>query len=250
MYCKECGTLILSSSKFCQNCGYKLIDEQLESNSQDKLEKGYKEENTLTKIYKTVNNNKTIKLYLGYVAINLSFLLIFSDNIFGERDRNENVFWPFGDVSLGYYDITEFFFYTIVPPLIFYFGSHQIENFTKGLKEGFKSITIRDYWKLTMIFIRSFFTSLFLGIIFFRSPEEGKFDINWIGFLSAVVIGGFIWMLFFGLIALVWNLLKLGFQKFRGKDYSFTFSDLLYGWTNCSYYLGIIIVVANVIVNK
>ena len=250
MYCKECGTLVLSSSKFCQNCGQKLIDEPLESDSQNKLVEGYKEETTFNKIYKTINSNKRIKLYLGYVAINLSFLLIFSENIFRKSDRNENFFWPFGDTSLEYYDITEFLFYSIIPPLIFYFGSNQIRSFTKGLKERFKSITLKDYWKITMILIRSFFTSLFLGIIFFRSPEEGKFDINWIGFLSAVVLGGFMWMLFFGLIALVWNLLKLGFQRFRGKDYSFTFSDLLYTWTNCSFYLGIIIVVANVIVNK
>ena len=32
MYCKDCGNLISSSSKFCQNCGQKVINEELKSN--------------------------------------------------------------------------------------------------------------------------------------------------------------------------------------------------------------------------
>ena len=245
MYCRECGTLIHGSSKFCQNCGEKIISEEPLSNNSD-VELNSKEESVLAGFFL----NRNARIYLLYVAINISLLLIFSDNIFGNKNSSDNVFWPFGSSSLGEYDITEFLFYTIVPPVILYFWGSQIKKFLSILGDRIKNISKNDYRKLLMTFIFSLSTSFFLSSIYFRSSEVGKFDFNLTVFVSAVIIGGFAWMIFFGLVAFIWQLLKLSVQKLRRKDYSFTFSDWLSNWTNCSLYLGAIIVLANIFLNK
>ena len=244
MYCNACGTLIPDSSKFCQNCGHEIISKEIKSNNSNK-----QSQNNEEFIFANFLKNTKVKLYLLYVILNISLLLIFSDNILGEKYEN-NIFWPFGEISLGNYDITEFLFYTIVPPLIFYFWGIQIKDFSTVLRSRIKNAPKRDYQNLQKALIYSLLTSLFLSFMYFGSSEVGKFDFKWIAFLSAVIIGGFVWLLFFGLLALIWYSLKLSLQNIRGQNHSFTFSDWFCTWATCSFYVGTITVLANLFLNK
>ena len=65
------------------------------------------------------DENKVLGYFLIWIAIHLLFLLVFSDGMFSSENMGTDNFWPFcGDE--GNYDITEFLFYTIVPPLVFF----------------------------------------------------------------------------------------------------------------------------------
>lgn len=239
MYCKECGTLISSSSKFCQNCGTKIMDElPISKNSSE--ESRDEQVFTLSKFLKNVK----IRFYLLYVAINMSLLLIFSDNIMGAKYRNDNIFWPFGGLSLGYYDISELFFYTIILPSIFYLCRSQIKYYVDMLKNRISLIKKSDSQNLMKIFFHSLLTSFFLMLFNTRNSDFGLE--YYLSFSVVVLIGCFFWMLLVGLFALAWNLIKIRFQRLKGKNHPFIFSDYLNTWKDCGIILGPVIVVANI----
>lgn len=239
MYCKECGILVSSSSKFCQNCGIKIMDEEPISKKSNK-ELRDEQVFTLSKFLKNIN----IRFYLLYVALNMSLLLIFSDNIMGAKYRSDNIFWPFGGVSLRYYDISELFFYTIILPSIFYLCRNQLKYYVDILKNRIINIKKSDSQNLMKIFFHSLLTSFFLILFNTRSSDFGLE--YYLSFSIIVLIGGFFWMLLIGLLALAWNLIKMRFQRLKGKNHSFTFSDYLNTWKDYGIILGPVTVIVNI----
>jgi len=59
-------------------------------------------------------SNKQLSVYLFWVFLNFMFLVIG-----GGSSMKYKYFYPLHDTNLRYFDITEFFFYTIMPLLIF-----------------------------------------------------------------------------------------------------------------------------------
>lgn len=123
MYCIDCGAQIPDNSKFCPHCGKKQTEG--EPSLKEKIAEVIIEKEITKQVVESHKSSldyqflrKAMGWYLAWILLHLSFLLIFSDGIFDNRNSNDGLddFWPFNYKSeLSYYDITEFLVYTIFP---------------------------------------------------------------------------------------------------------------------------------------
>ena len=136
MYCIECGISLPQTSKFCSHCGAKQgIVQHLPEDGGVTATTNVVPAEVNTKEDKTSLNYNFLRdmmpFYIGWVLLQLCFLLVKSDSILGLGEckgecisgyssysckRPNSNFWPFStDSIIGNYDIRDFLVYTIFP---------------------------------------------------------------------------------------------------------------------------------------
>lgn len=115
MYCRKCGKEVPDGSNFCPNCGANQKEETFGLKNSVKV---------------CCHNHKIVsRLYLLWLVLNIFLLLAANPRDYHNRlnrlDRYsaEDVkaaFFPFNYYGVDSYDASEFFFYTIIFPLIIY----------------------------------------------------------------------------------------------------------------------------------
>lgn len=116
MYCKHCGREIDDNSSFCKYCGKAQDNRVSISNGQ------------------IITNLPIVSAYILWFIINIICLCS------GEKDGYfESTLYPkfnySNSLSLGHYQITDFFVYAIFIPLVIYLGYHYFKK-VKSIKYG------------------------------------------------------------------------------------------------------------------
>ena len=132
MYCKHCGKEIADDSMFCQHCG----------KSQDNIV------STTNGFVDFVTNRPIVSSYILWFVINviclckgdkaLEYYNILYPKFYLKREGYEDYF------NLGYYQVTDFFVYTILIPFVLFLGYHYFKKIT--------SIRARICWGLWFFF--------------------------------------------------------------------------------------------------
>ena len=138
MYCRYCGKEIPADSNFCPNCGAR----QKEATS------GLK--NQIVTFY---YNHKTVsRIYLAWLVLHVFLLLLANPREHTYRTYRvirrsatdvKAAFYPFNNYGVDSYDVSEFFFYTIVFPIILYSLYKLLSYGFAGLRKLFTFIFIR-----------------------------------------------------------------------------------------------------------
>lgn len=121
MYCRYCGKELPNDSNFCPNCGKK----------QKEATFGFKKR-IVTFYY---NHQIVSRLYSAWLILHAFFLLLANpqEELATTIQDIKEEFFPFGYYGVDSYDVSEFFFYTIVFPIILYafykLLSHGIQVF-------------------------------------------------------------------------------------------------------------------------
>jgi len=140
MYCRKCGKELPADSNFCPNCGA----------SQKEATSGLK--NQIVTFY--YNHKKVSRMYLAWLVLHVFLLLLANPQ---EQDPPrfsrwegpttvqdiKEEFFPFGYYGVDSYDVSEFFFYTIVFPIILYSLYKLLSYGFAGLRKLFTFIFIR-----------------------------------------------------------------------------------------------------------
>ena len=118
MYCKHCGKEIDDNSSFCKYCGKPQDNRASTSNG----------------LVDFVNNKPIVASYILWVIINVvclcrgdkvrEFYNILYPSFYLREEGYEDYF------NLGYYQITDFFVYTILIPLVIFLGYHYFKKIT------------------------------------------------------------------------------------------------------------------------
>ena len=138
MYCRYCGKEIPADSNFCPNCGAR----QKEATS------GLK--NQIVTFY---YNHKTVsRIYLAWLVLHVFLLLLANPREHTYRTYRvirrsatdvKAAFYPFNNYGVDSYDVSEFFFYTIVFPIILYSLYKLLSYGFAGLRKLFTFIFIK-----------------------------------------------------------------------------------------------------------
>ena len=130
MYCRYCGKELPNDSNFCPNCGKK----------QKEAAFGFK--NRIVSFY--YSHKIVSRLYFAWLILHVFLLLLANPQEHNRpwkrattvQDIKEE-FYPFGHYGVDSYDISEFFFYTIVFPTILYALYKLLSHGIAGLRKLF-----------------------------------------------------------------------------------------------------------------
>ncbi len=123
MYCKNCGYQIDDNSKFCSNCG-----ENLSGVSSGKLPESSNWNELkikLSKLFGIKISNRLVGIFLIWFLVQVIIYLVNGDLKF-DKD-----FWPFSDLSISCYDLSELFVFTIAPLILLIAFNLLISNNSK-----------------------------------------------------------------------------------------------------------------------
>ena len=116
MYCKHCGKEIDDNSSFCKFCGKSQDNRVSTSNGSDDF----------------ITKRPIVSLYILWFIINVVCLCI------GDKDGGDyNTLYPkfqySNDFDLEHYQITDFFVYTILIPLVIFLGYQYFKKVTSNI---------------------------------------------------------------------------------------------------------------------
>lgn len=128
MYCRYCGKELPNDSNFCPNCGKK----------QKEATFGFKKR-IVTFYY---NHQIVSRLYSAWLILHTFFLLLANpqEELATTIQDIKEEFFPFGYYGVDSYDVSEFFFYTIVFPIILYAFYKLLSHGIAGLRKLFNLI--------------------------------------------------------------------------------------------------------------
>lgn len=138
MYCRYCGKELPNDSNFCPNCG----------KGQKEVASGFK--NRIVTFY--YNHKIVSRLYLAWLILHVFLLLLANPRedtyrTYGVIRRSATdvkaAFFPFNNYGVDSYDVSEFFFYTIVLPIILYALYKFLSHGIVGLRKFFTFIFSR-----------------------------------------------------------------------------------------------------------